>query len=173
MSQQSGYFTVASKITSSLYRCAKDTILGVVAGCIILGILLGQKIVPNSAAALQLAAVIVTNTIYETMLMFLLGYGLVEFPRSLWNMSDIDYFLRKLQMKASSDYKAISDAQLEVSLAVSDVIKTREAVRVNFLRRRSPTSMILIVLLSLFDEWNTILAVPSLYFALICCFLVP
>jgi hypothetical protein len=106
----------------------RDTFLGVIAGVIILGILLGQKVVGNSAAALQLAAVIVTNTIYETMLMFLLAYGLVEFPRSLWYKSDVDYYLRRLQMKAASDYKAISDAQLSVSLAVSDVLKTREAV---------------------------------------------
>lgn len=38
-----------------------------------IGILLGQKVVPNNADALKLAAIIVTNTVYELGLMFLLG----------------------------------------------------------------------------------------------------
>ena len=109
-----------------------DIILGIIAGVIILGILLGQHVVSNSGAALQLAAVIVTNIIYETMLMFLLGYGLVEFPRTLWNHSNLDFALLQVQSKASLDFKSIGDAQLNVSLVVSDVMKTKEAVSYKF-----------------------------------------
>ena len=41
--------------------------------------------------------------------MFLLGYGLVQYPRSLWMQSDLDYFLLRTQMRASSDFKAIAE----------------------------------------------------------------
>ncbi len=90
-----------------------------------LGILLGQKIVPNNADALKLAAIIVTNILYEFFLMFLLAYAFVEFPRSLWNRSNLDGYLLKIQQKAAADFKHISDAQLTVSLVVSDVLKTK------------------------------------------------
>ncbi len=67
-----------------------DTIVMVVAGVIILIILIKKNVVQNSStAALQLTAVIVTNTLYESFLMFLLGYGLVEFPRNIWRAADI------------------------------------------------------------------------------------
>ena len=72
--------------------------------------------------------VIVTNTLYETFLMFLLGYGLVQFPKSLWMQSDLDYFLLRTQMRASIDFKSISESQLSVSLVVSDVLKTKAEV---------------------------------------------
>ena len=60
--------------------------------------------------------------------MFLLGYGLVQYPRSLWMQSDLDYFLLRTQMRASSDFKAIAESQLSVSLVVSDVMKTKTEV---------------------------------------------
>ena len=100
-----------------------------VVGLIILGILIGQNVVSSNAEALKLAAIIVTNTLYELFLMFLLGYSLVEFPRSIWAQSNIDRFLLKTQTKAAQQYKDISEAQLNVSLCVSDVLKTKSAVR--------------------------------------------
>lgn len=57
--------------------------------------------------------------------MFLLGYALVEFPRSIWQQSNLDGYLLRTQIKAASDFKDISEAQLSVSLAVSDVLKTK------------------------------------------------
>lgn len=123
-----GYFTILSKLWSSFKRMLFDTLPGVIVGVIILGILIGQKIVPSDANALQLAAVIVTNTVYETVLMFILGYGLVELPRSLWENSNLEGYLLKTQSKAAYEFKKISDAQLEISLVVADVIKTKEQV---------------------------------------------
>jgi len=101
---------------------------GVVAGLIVLGILLGQKIVGSNAEALKLAAIIVTNTVYEAFLMFLIAYALIEYPRSLWAKSNLDNFLLITQTKAASEFKDISDFQLSVSLAVSDVLKTKSQV---------------------------------------------
>ena len=102
---------------------------GVIAGVIILGILLGQHVVADNSSALLLAAVIVTNTVYETILMFLLGYALIEFPREIWNCSDLDNYLLRVQQKAASEFKDIQDAQLAVSLVVSDCLKTNKMVK--------------------------------------------
>lgn len=89
---------------------------------------MGQHVVTSNADALKLAAVIVTNTVYELLLMFLLGYALVEYPRTLWQMADLRYYLLKTQMKAASEFKAIQEHQLSVSLVVADVLKTRSAL---------------------------------------------
>ena len=105
-----------------------DMFAGVVAGLIILGILIGQKIVPANASALQLAAVIVTNTVYETFLVFLLAYGLVEFPRSIWNSSNYKYYLLLTQMKATYDYKEISDYKIDIQEDISKVNYFKEMV---------------------------------------------
>lgn len=123
-----GYFTVAGKLWSAFKRMMFDTFVPMIAGVIILGILIGQKVVPGNVEALKLAAVIVTNTMYEFGLMFLLGYSLVEYPRSLWSMSDVRGYLVKTQMKAASEFKAISEHQLSVSLVVADVLKTKAAL---------------------------------------------
>ena len=68
-----GYFTLGGRISSSFKRMCIDMALPTVAGVIILGILLGQKVVSSNSDALKLTAVIVTNTVYELGLMFLLG----------------------------------------------------------------------------------------------------
>lgn len=106
----------------------KDMALGLVAGIIMLAILVGQKVLPFNGAAIQLAAVIVTNTVYESMLMFLLGFGLISYPRSLWDCSNIEFNKLRTEQIASSEFKKLSDASLEVSLVVSDVMKTRKQV---------------------------------------------
>jgi hypothetical protein len=67
------------KLANSFKRMMIDTFAMIVAGLIVLAILLGQNVV-SGFSALQLAIVIVTNGIYEFFLMFLLSYGLVEFP---------------------------------------------------------------------------------------------
>jgi len=123
-----GYFTVGSKLWSSFKRMFFDTILMVGVGAIILYILIQQKIVPGDSTALQLTAVIVTNTVYETFLMFLLGYGLVEFPRTIWRHSDLDLKLKEVRTKAASDFKDIGDAYYNISKQVANSFKTNLAI---------------------------------------------
>ena len=129
-----GYFTVKGRIGSSFKRMAIDNGPGLIAGVIVLGILIGQNVVTSNSDALMLAAVIVTNTVYETMLMFLLGYALIEYPREIWNSSDLEKYLLRVQMKAAAEFKDIQDSQLTVSLCVSDVLKTNKMVKFYWLR---------------------------------------
>jgi hypothetical protein len=51
-----------------------DTGVGLVAAVILFAILLGQHVVDSSIDAMKLAVIIVTNTIYETLLVVLLGF---------------------------------------------------------------------------------------------------
>ena len=44
--------------------------------------------------------------------MFFLAYGMIEFPRSLWNKSDLNYCLLAAQMKATNDYQEIADNKI-------------------------------------------------------------
>ena len=122
-----GYFTLGGKLASSFKRMCVNMSGGLVAGLIVLGILLGEKIV-NNADALKLAAIIVTNTVYETLLMFLIAYALIEYPRSIWAQSNLDKYLEQTQNKAAAEFKDIADAKLEVSLVVASVLKTKQQV---------------------------------------------
>jgi len=47
----------------------------------------------------------------------------------LWQNSDLEGYLLKIQTKAAYEFKSISDAQLNISLVVADVIKTKEQVK--------------------------------------------
>lgn len=120
-----GYFTLGGRLWSSFKRMFIDTVGPMVVGVIILGILIGQHVVTDNISALKLAAVLVTNTMYQLGLMFLLGYALVEFPRSVWLNSDLETELTLVQAKAAQDFKDIQEASLSVSLCVSDVLKTK------------------------------------------------
>ena len=98
-----------------------DTVVGMIGGLIVLGILIKQNIVGQNSDALLLAAVIVTNTVYEMFLVFLLAYGLVEFPRRLWNIANLDYNLLLTQMDATADYKAISNYKVDIQEDISKI----------------------------------------------------
>lgn len=126
-----GYFTVKQKLVSSLKRQMFDTFAPAIAAGIVFAILIATSVIQTDKIdvdALKLLAVILTNTCFETFLMFLLAYGLVEYPRYVWNLSNIDKELLRAQLSASSDFKAMTDAQLEISLEVSNVLKTKEAL---------------------------------------------
>ena len=109
----------------------KDTIIGIIGGLIVLGILLKEKVV-EQGDALMLAAVIVTNTVYEIFLVFLMSYGLVEFPRLLWNMADYNFYLLSTQMVATSDYKAISDYMTLIQEDIRNIHYCRQLVCIIF-----------------------------------------
>ena len=122
-----GYFTFGGKVASAFYRNCRDMAVSVVAGVIILAVILAKNIV-SSRAALQLAAIVVTNTVYETFLMFLLGYGLVQFPRSLWMQSNLDKYLLRIQMKAATDFKTIRQAEFNIAMIIADVMVTKDQI---------------------------------------------
>jgi len=123
-----GYFTIIGRFASSIYRVLKDIVLYLIVGLIMLAILIGQKAVPSSADALKMAAVILTNIVYESFLMFLLGFGLVEFPKEVWISSSAERSLSVAETKAAFDLKAASDALWDVTNLGGSVILTKKVV---------------------------------------------
>jgi hypothetical protein len=123
-----GNFTIWTKMKSSFYRMVFDTVLMVIVGLVILYLLISEKIVPGDGEALKLTAIIVTNTVYEAFLMFLLGYGLVEFPRLLWNSADLNFRLTSVRNKAASDFKDITDCHFNISLEVANALQTNKKI---------------------------------------------
>jgi len=123
-----GYFTIIGRVASTLWRVVKDLVLYLVIGLIMLAILIGQKSVPSDADALKLSAVLLTNIVYESFLMFLLGFGLVEFPKEVWISSNIEKSLSIAETKAAFDLKAASDALWDVTNLGGNVILTKKVV---------------------------------------------
>lgn len=123
-----GYFTVMGRTLSTLYRVLTDIFVYLIVGLIVLAILIGEKAVPGDAGALKLAAVILTNIVYESFLMFLLGFGLIEFPKEMWFASNSEKSLSIAETKAAFDLKAASDALFDVTRLGGNVILTKAAV---------------------------------------------
>jgi hypothetical protein len=123
-----GYFSLFGRMLSAFNRMMLPNIVGLVVGSIVLGILISQKVVKQDASAIELTAIIITNIIYETFVMFLMGYGLIELPRSVWLQASLDSALLRAQMKACSDFKDISNAQIAIGISVANVLRTRNEV---------------------------------------------
>eukprot|EP01041_Mallomonas_annulata_P010051 gene10051-20940_t len=121
-----GHFTVASKLISSLLNFSIAYIAMFIGGAIFFGVLIGQKYVSSSASALTLVAVVLSNTFGLIALMVLLGYGLIEFPRHFWSDSDLEGHLVRTQQRAASQYRNLQETSLNISLLVSDAMKTNQ-----------------------------------------------
>ena len=62
-----GYFTVIGKLCNSFKRMTIDMAAMIVVGLIVLGVLIGEKVVDGGSNALLLTAVLVTNGVYEVL----------------------------------------------------------------------------------------------------------
>ena len=117
-----------SRTLSTIYRVMVDIVMYLIVGLIVLAILIGQKAVPGDATALKLAAVILTNIVYESFLMFLLGFGLIEFPKEIWIASNIEKSLSIAEIRAAFDLKAATEALFSITELGGNVLLTKAAV---------------------------------------------
>lgn len=123
---RSGYFTLWDKVKNTFRSLLLINTAGAVAGAIFFGILVGEGVVPANGDAVLLTAVLISNTLGLIVLMLLLGYGLIQFPRTLWDLGNLDVALGQAQNKAASRFRDLGDASLNVSMAVADVMKTQQ-----------------------------------------------
>jgi hypothetical protein len=124
----SGHFTFLSKIFASLKAIALQSLAGLVLFFILFGVLVGQGVVDASGDAVLLTIVVISNTTGLFILMLLLGYGLISFPQMLWGRGDLKRQLNVAQQKAASRFKDLSEISLNMSMAVSNVMKTQQDV---------------------------------------------
>jgi len=121
-----GYFTRGARLWSSTKRMILDIVPAAILGIPALFLMKKAKIIDGTVAGLKLFSQLAMNTIYSVLVMFLLGYGLVEFPRLLWNTADVQNQLLKAQTKAATEFSANMDARNELSAEVASVLKTRD-----------------------------------------------
>lgn len=126
-----GYFTPIDRFINSLKRILLDNAPAIVVGIIACIVLFAQKIIVVNYDALMLVVVIVTNSMNQIIIMFVLGYALIEYPRSLWAASNLEDELLRLQVKASMLFKELLDAQLTISITVADVLVTKNELLSN------------------------------------------
>lgn len=127
MYNASGFFEVKDKVKDVLISTAWQVGVATVIGSILLGILIGKHVVSSTSAVL-LTIVLITNTVYLTFLMFLLGYGLIVFPQRVWELGDYKKRLVRIQNRVAKIYEDMSEASLEISLCVADILKTKESL---------------------------------------------
>ncbi len=105
-----------------------QAVAGTVFSIIFFGILVGQGVIAADGTAVLLTGVLITNTIGLIFLMFLLGYGLVVFPQTLWAYGNLELRLLRIQQKAALEFKNLGDASFDISICVSNILKTKQEV---------------------------------------------
>ncbi|XP_077442110.1 G-protein coupled receptor-associated protein LMBRD2B [Vanacampus margaritifer] len=86
---------------------------------------------------LQTIGITAANTWGLFLLVLLLGYGLVEIPRSYWNASRHGHLLLKTYFKASKLMTEKADAEENLEDVMEEVRKVSEAVKYNHPLRKS------------------------------------
>jgi len=123
-----GNFTLLSRLIDSFLQMSFWYFLGLIGGIIFFAVLITKHYVSSSFAALTLVAIVISNTAGLVALMVLLGYGLVELPRQLWNDADLEHYRLRVQQHAASQYRQQQETSLAISLMVSDAMKTKQEI---------------------------------------------
>lgn len=129
MYNASGYFKFWDKVKGILIDTCYQILAGIVFGAIFFGILVGKHVIEASMSAVLLATVIMTNSIWLTFLMILLGYGFIIFPVRMWEYGSYSKQLDRIQHKASSLYENMRDDSAEISICVADILKTNDVLQ--------------------------------------------
>ena len=124
---ESGYFTVSHRMLDAFRNTGRFLLLCLVVGGVGLSILLGGGYVSNEKALLVLV-VAANNTYGLVVIIFLLGYGLVELPKQMWMDGNLQGKLRRLRGRAAHEFRALADASMDMSEGVAHSLKTKEEV---------------------------------------------
>ena len=73
--------------------------------------------------ALEVAAIGLSNSEGMIQMTLLLGFGLVELPRTLWRSADLRQTLKRTQAEAAREMRMRDDAKLELRLALVDAYR--------------------------------------------------
>lgn len=122
-----GEFTFFRRLLSAIIsNLALYIGMGVVAGVFVIVLLSVYHVGKDSLIAVGIAA---ANAFGLTVLMLMLGYGLVEFPRYLWHQANPQLQLDYFYFKASQLYQKISDIDGELFDTLAEAEDVHEKVR--------------------------------------------
>lgn len=126
MYNASGYFKVIDKLKGIIHDTCYQIITGIIFCAIFFGILVGENIIKPNMNAVLLSTIIITNTIWLTFLMILLGYGFIIFPIRMYEYSSYYTQLDTIQHNASYLYENMKNDSIDISICVADILKTND-----------------------------------------------
>jgi len=121
------YFARSQRLKSTAKSMLKIYLIACLSGGAVIIFLITKKIF-SSVEALMAMVKAFSNTAGLAVIVFLLGYGLVELPRVLWRQSNYKTQLSSKKMEVASEYKKLTEATLDCRGVVANAIKTSEAV---------------------------------------------
>ena len=126
-----GNFTIWGKIKTALYENALwyGSYL-LIFGALLIYVAIKPELTLN-AENLKLIGITASNTWGLLLLVFLMGYGLVELPRNAWNMSKPHSRLEQIYFRLSKLSTEKEDADDELADVLAEVKKASEEIRYN------------------------------------------
>eukprot|EP00795_Rhopilema_esculentum_P004966 gene4966-21312_t len=129
--EYAGEFSVAGKIKTALYENA----IWYGSYLLIFGIILVYVAVHPSmqlnGEQLRIIGITASNTWGLLLLILLMGYGLIELPRTAWNMSVPGFLLSQTLFKISKLSTEKEDVEEELTETLQTVVKASEDIRYN------------------------------------------
>ncbi|XP_041957635.1 G-protein coupled receptor-associated protein LMBRD2a [Alosa sapidissima] len=144
---RSGGFSISGKVKTALIENAIYYGTYLLIFCSLLIYVAVSPKLNLSWTQLQVIGITAANTWGLFLLVLLLGYGLVEIPRSYWNASCHGHLLAKTYFKASKLMTEKADAEENLEDVMEDVRNASEAIKYNHplrkcidtVLRKSPT----------------------------------
>ncbi|CAH1775347.1 unnamed protein product [Owenia fusiformis] len=138
-----GDFTVAGKIKTALIENAiyYGTYLVIFIVCLIY-----VAVKPDlhfSGEQIKVIGITASNTWGLFLVVLMLGYGLVEVPRTIWNNSKQGYMLKQIQFKLAKLSTEKSEAEENLEDCLEDVKKASETIRYNHPLRKCVDTILL------------------------------
>ncbi|XP_028851846.1 G-protein coupled receptor-associated protein LMBRD2a isoform X2 [Denticeps clupeoides] len=128
---RSGGFSISGKIKTALIENAIYYGTYLLIFCSLLIYVAVSPKLNLSWSQLQVIGITAANTWGLFLLVLLLGYGLVEIPRSYWNASCHGYLLAKTYFKAAKLMSEKTDAEENLEDVMEDVRHASEAIKYN------------------------------------------
>ena len=120
-----GFFTIFTRVRNTCKNLSVQFIAGLIIGTIFFSILVGCKVINFSVDAILLTSILITNTMWSIFLIFLLGYGLIMYPVSVWNRNDLNTRLLKIQYQAAIEFGKLTKSYSDIFLCIIDIKRTK------------------------------------------------
>ena len=121
----SGYYLICDRIVDTIKRIGK-TIIAITVFALIMLLILMTSHSYEGEEALRAWLTSVQNVYGLFIIVFLLGYGLVEFPKAMWFAGDVDQQLAQKESSTAIAMKNLEMANMSMVKVIGDVLRTRE-----------------------------------------------
>jgi hypothetical protein len=121
----SGFYTTCDRFVDTLKKLTKMGIaFGIFAG-VMFGIISSQSDYGGNEA-LKATLTAMQNVYGLFIIVFLLGYGLVEFPKVLWSAGDLNFRIEQKEASTAIALRSLENANTSMVKTIGDVLRTQE-----------------------------------------------